>query len=94
METAILRNIWCAAVELEDVDALAPKGYTRAEIGTMRSPGYYGEGFAGEALVCLLPGDDGEWYVKLAIEKMKVQEYSVALTEDNVERMRRIAEGK
>lgn len=60
------RNVWCAKLRPGDLDGRAPAAYQRAEAGDERKPGIYGEGFAGEALVCLLPDDAGDWFVRLA----------------------------
>lgn len=54
--------IWCGALRPQDLNGKVPAGYTYALPGVDKKPGLYGEGFGGEAIVCLLPGDDGQWF--------------------------------
>ena len=64
METVTIK--WSSSVTFEQVEKVAPVGYRRARYGEDRKPGLYGEGFAGEPLVVLLPDDSGEWFDSLA----------------------------
>lgn len=45
---------------------IVPKNYQFVPDGTDKAPGLIGAGFGGEALVCLLPDDDGAWFEKAA----------------------------
>lgn len=42
-----------------------PAGYTFVTDGTDKARGLIGYGFGGEALVCLLDGDNGEWFEQI-----------------------------
>lgn len=46
-----------------------PKGYTFVSDGTDKKAGRIGAGFGGEALVCLLPNDNGQWFRDLVTDK-------------------------
>jgi len=59
------RNVWCTSLVSSELDGEAPSMYRRAKTGEQRAPGLYGDGFGGEALVCLLPSDNGDWFVQL-----------------------------
>lgn len=75
------RNVWCMLLlpaALEGL-SLVPSTYRRAREGEDRRPGTYGEGIAGEALVCLLPEDSGEWFARIACKEGKGCRHSVAL---------------
>lgn len=62
------RNVWCNKVRPHLTDDSIPKQYRFAQDGANRAPGLYGGGFMGELLVCLLPEDSGDWFVKLATD--------------------------
>ena len=64
-----MQIIWCGAVKPKDLDGRAPKEYHHAPPGSFKKAGLYGEGFGGEALVCLLPGDNGDWFRAIVKEK-------------------------
>jgi len=55
-------TIWCGKLKPADLDGKAPAGYRHVLPGSEKKPGRYGEGIGGEAVVCLLPGDDGQWF--------------------------------
>jgi len=57
-----LRLMWSADLKPEDLNGKAPKAYHRARNGEDKAPGNYGMGIGGEAIVCLLDGDDGKWF--------------------------------
>lgn len=40
--------------------------YEIVQDGTDKKPGLIGHGFGGEALICLLPDDDGQWFRDLS----------------------------
>lgn len=63
--------MYCGAFTPESLEATGkvPAGYTRMPNGSDRVPGAYGEGFGGEALIILLPNDDGQWFRDLCAEK-------------------------
>lgn len=52
-----------------DLQGRAPKEYILAPPGSGKKAGRYGEGIGGEALVCLLPDDSGDWFRALCTEK-------------------------
>jgi hypothetical protein len=58
--------MWSTWLKPRDLEGKTPKGYIEAANGTDKAPGLYGEGFGGEALVCLLENDNGDWFEKLA----------------------------
>lgn len=63
-------NIWTVGTLWpHELNGKTPPGYRHAKNGEDRAPGLYGEGVGGEALVCLLPNDDGAWFEKLAKSK-------------------------
>ncbi len=66
MEPIVWRNVWCKKFTPSQLDGKAPAAYRKARWGEDRSPGLYGEGFAGEAVVCLLPDDSGVWFREIA----------------------------
>ena len=65
-----MRVIWSVQFTPEQLQATGkvPPGYALADPGMDKRPGLYGEGFGGEAVVCLLPDDDGAWYTELATD--------------------------
>jgi len=62
------RRVWCHRIVPRDLDEIAPTDYLHIRPGGDRELGTYGEGFGGEALVCLMPNDSGKWFVKLATD--------------------------
>ena len=70
MERFTLRVIYSGAFTPETLRATGriPAGYEVVENGTDKEPGRIGEGFGGEALVCLLDGDNGDWFEALVKE--------------------------
>ena len=64
-----MRVIYCGILKPKDLDGQAPKRYHHAPPGSHKKPGSYGEGFGGEALVCLFPDDDGQWFRDLCNAK-------------------------
>lgn len=65
MEPIVWRNVWCKNLKPAQLDGKAPATYRKARWGEDRSPGSYGEGISGEAVVCLLPEDSGDWFRKI-----------------------------
>lgn len=53
---------WSVDVTFEDIQKVMPEGYSFVPPGSGVKPGRIGEGFGGEPLVILLPGDDGKWF--------------------------------
>lgn len=49
-------------VSFRQVEKAMPPGYDIVPSGMACKPGRIGEGFSGEPLVILLPGDDGKWF--------------------------------
>lgn len=46
-----------------------PQGYQVVSDGTDKAPGLIGSGICGQALVCLLDGDDGAWFRDLCVSR-------------------------
>lgn len=63
--TKALRVMWSPEFKPADLQGKTPQGYREGANGTEKEPGTYGEGFGGEAAVCLLDGDDGAWFRKM-----------------------------
>lgn len=71
MSEIVWRNVWCVNLKPVDLQEKAPKVYQQGSDGECRRHGLYGGGFMGEALVCLLPEDDGKWFVEIACKTPK-----------------------
>lgn len=62
MANMINRVKFSTKVSFMQVEEVMPSGYTIVPPGSACKPGSIGEGFDGEPLVILLPGDDGKWF--------------------------------
>lgn len=66
-----MRMIWSGCFTPQTLVATGklPNGYEVVADGSDKLPGRIGSGLGGEALICLLDGDDGQWFRDLCQAK-------------------------
>lgn len=68
MVEIVWRNVWCNNIKPQEMKSKIPQPYREGKDGESRQQGMYGGGFGGELLICLLPEDDGKWFLKFVCD--------------------------
>ena len=77
-----MRVIYCGVLKPADLGGKAPERYQNVPPGSPKKAGNYGEGFGGEALVCLFPDDDGQWFREICKSKDPEGKWDIGFQEN------------